>query len=936
MSESLLPSEVRAPEAASAERSDPFTPVAAAFDDLPLDSAPGLTCIGAIKGAWARARALAAETNRTQGGRAAGELLSSFADRLMALLYSFAAKRTGMAPDVPVGLPGIAVLAMGSYARRELAPYSDLDILIMHAEGIPDARLELLVSRLLRPLWDAGLQVGHAVRSREHCVRAMQEVGTGEHALETTTALLEARFVAGYRPFADVLYNEDLPQFFRRFGRVFVEAKHEETLRRWQGQSVYRTQPHLKDSPGAMRDYQLAVWLDQAAQLSGHLPRLEDRPLVSQALIEEARAGYERLLTFRVSLHAICSRRQDVLDFAMQQAVARDLAYEGTEELKAPEVLLRDYFRAATAVYRLASTVTRRYQEERAIATQDQERLRRRPVDEDFTRVGDYLYAARRGVFDGVDWMEPAFRAFLHAANLGIAVSQDVGEAIRARLLELHDALRRHHDAAGYFLTLLRARGHVARTLRSMRDMGLLGSYLPEFGEVEGLAIHDVYHDYTVDEHTLCAVEAVDRLYQTAEPGSQFKQAVLNGLPRPYLLRLACLVHDLGKSRGGAEHSERGALMVPAIGERLGLSAADVRTLIFLVEEHLMLSKVSQRRDPGEGGLLQTLARKIGSKERLDLLYLLSYCDAAAVGHASFPAWKDTLLEELYRGVRAELPLAHAAASEPQPPPAQAAPVEANELEAGLLAWARDDADRALAAEHCGRVPPRYLVEVGLDEAILHLETLKRMRASGQEASIAVHGSGGLVGMWVVSTDRPRRFSQICGAFLGHGVNIVSAIAYTRSDGIILDHFRVAPGPDLTQADEQFWARLAAGVEDTLTGKQDFQKRIEAARRRIPFRPLITRQLEPEVRVDNKLSDRYTVVDVVCGDRIGLLYGLSRALGDLGCDIHFAKIATTQGIVTDVFYVTEVGGAQVTDPEKMLNIKRLLRAVAADFQEAKR
>ncbi|MGD0089745.1 MAG: hypothetical protein ABSE73_07480, partial [Planctomycetota bacterium] len=356
--------------------------------------------------------------------------------------------------------------------------------------------------------------------------------------------------------------------------------------------------------------------------------------------------------------------------------------------------------------------------------------------------------------------------------------------------------------------------------------------------------------------------------------------------------------------------------------------------------------------------LLEALANNIGTKERLDLLYLLTYCDSASVGHGSFPAWKDALLEELYLDILAKLPAgapasppavgapASSPASEqsgraggtPALPGAQASPLagEQSDLEASLLAWAKDDADRLLAVEHCRSVPPRYLVEVTVDVAILHLETLKRMRASGKGAATAVRSSGGLMGMWLVSTDMPKRFSQICGAFLGHGVSIISAIAYTRSDGIIFDHFRLAPGADTSRLDEQYWSRLAASVEDTLANKEDFLKKIEAARRRIPLAPRMLRNLVPEVRVDNKLSGKFTVVDVLCGDRIGLLYGLSRALGDLGCDIHFAKIATTQGVVTDVFYITEVGGGQVTDTEKLLNIRRLLKAVAADFQEAKR
>jgi [protein-PII] uridylyltransferase len=406
--------------------------------------------------------------------------------------------------------------------------------------------------------------------------------------------------------------------------------------------------------------------------------------------------------------------------------------------------------------------------------------------------------------------------------------------------------------------------------------------------------------------------------------------------------------------------------MMPRIGERLQLSEADVRTLIFLVEEHLSLSKVSQRRDPGEGSILKSLSTKLQTRERLDLLFLLTYCDSISVGHGAYPMWKDALLTELYYGIAQHLPELMIApnktvitnavtadtdtSSEPEKStsenstaidsPSSApspSPSVGGALEAQLLAWASSDDYRTLASEHCRRVPRRYLVEVSLEEAILHLDLIQRLRSSNREAVAQVRSTGELLDMWIASIERPKRFSQICGAFLGAGVSVVAAIAYTRNDGLILYRFRVAPGLDATASGPRFWSKLANDVEETLAGKGDFLARIEAARRRIPLHKPITRHVDPEIRVDNTLSGKYTVLDVICGDRIGLLYGLSRALSDLSCEIHFAKIDTNQGLVYDVFYISESGnGGQITDPEKMLNIRRLLKAVASDFQEAKR
>lgn len=911
-----------------------FVPVQAALENLG-ESNSNAALIGALKGAWKAARVNAADVNRADGGRAAGEALTKHSDMMLEILLRFGLMRAGLADS-----KGIAVVALGSYGRRELAPYSDIDMMLLRRDSIKEKQLDALVGAILHPMWDCGLQVGHSVRSPEECLKTMSDVADG--SLETATSLLESRYIAGDREFSDAFFKDALPAFFQKKGKFFVETKFEEAISRWHGQSVYRTQPNIKDSPGSLRDYQLAVWIDRASQLSSHLPRLTERPLVSEAAIAEARAGYEKLLTMRVSLHQLCGRKQDVLDFQMQQAVADDLGYEGQDDLSAIDVLQRDYYRCATAIHRLAQTVTRRYMEERAVASKNIEKLRRRRLDDDFTRVGDYIYASREGLYGGPDWLELGIRAFLHSARQNARVGTDIVAAIRRRLPEINDELRKDKGARGHFEALLRMRDHVGNTLRSMRDSGLLGAYLPEFGEIQGMVISDAFHDFTVDEHTLLVVRAMDELYKSVEKHDEFRRKVLEALPRPHILRLACLFHDLGKSRGAAGHSERGALMIPQIGERLGLSDNTVRTLIFLVQEHLTLSKFSQRHDTGDAQLLKDLAGKIGTKERLDLLFLLTYCDSISVGQGAYPLWKDALLTELYKDVLAQIQLKPGSG----PIVLNAAGIEAAGsaglgdekilLEERLKAWATNEPDLSLAMEHCRLVPSRYLVEVGFDDAVLHIEAIKTMKASGRDSVTIVRGSGVLVDMWVVSGDRPKRFSQICGAFLGESVSVVSAIAYTRGDGLILDHFRLAPGAETVTTDEAFWTKVAANVDLALSGKSDFMAKIESARKRIPRTPRVKRDIPPAVRVDNKLTSKFTVVDVRCGDRIGLLYSLSRALADLGCDIHFAKIATNQGLVTDVFYVTEQGGGQVTDAEKLLNIRRLLKAVGQEYMGEKR
>ncbi|MCZ7648731.1 MAG: [protein-PII] uridylyltransferase [Planctomycetota bacterium] len=896
--------------------------------ELPPQASPGLSVLGALKGLWAEARRHAGELNKASGGRAAGEFLADAADKMLKRLLDFSAERARLR----AGTPGIALLAMGSYGRREMAPFSDLDILILYSGTGPaesDAKLDQLLGGLLRPLWDAGFILGHAVRTPEECMALMDEGVSGDQALETATALLETRYVAGDSVLANLFLKKDLGEFFKTRGRPFVEAKLQEAeqRRRRFGGSVYRTQPNLKESPGALRDYQLSIWIDRASQLSGYLPRLAGRPLLSSAIIDEARAGYERQMTFRTALHTSCGRKQDVLDFQMQGALAQELGYEGTDELRGSELLLRDYFQSATAVNRLADNVIRRYREERALAERDIESLRRRPLDKTFTRVGDYLYMSRRDAFEGDEWLAETMQAYLYQARLGISLSQEVRAAIGRRLSALNDRSRREPRAAERFLALLNRRAGVGRALRSMRNVGLLGEYLPEFGGIQGLVIHDVVHDFTVDEHTLNVVEYFDRLYASGDPADRMRREILERLERPVVLRLAALFHDVGKSRGGAGHSKRGALMIPPIAERLGLNERDARALAWLVEQHLTFSQTSLRRDTSDPKLVEDLARKIGNRERLDLLYLLTCADISAVGQGSFTHWKDELLRDLYKRLDASFA-------------ASTAPGDPGALEAALLAEAPDEPARALVREHLERMPKEYSIEVSPEEARLHLRLLRQLRDEKRPAVAAAHGEGALVDVWVVTSDKAKLFAQITGAFLGAGLNLVSAIAYTRADGFVFDQFRVSLPPDggvtAEQADAAWWLRVCESIEQSIGGKLNVRERIEAMRRRIPRAPQITRAIEPEVKFDNKLSDRYTVIDIVCGDRIGLLYGLSRALSDMGLNLHFAKVDTNRGLANAVFYVSEMSGEKVVDEEKAHVIRLLLKAVAQEFQSAKR
>jgi [protein-PII] uridylyltransferase len=440
-----------------------------------------------------------------------------------------------------------------------------------------------------------------------------------------------------------------------------------------------------------------------------------------------------------------------------------------------------------------------------------------------------------------------------------------------------------------------------------MHESGFLGAYLPEFAEIECLITTDVYHDYAVDEHSLLAVAALDAAERGAPGAPELASRLAAQAAGMDLVKLAALLHDLGKSKGGAGHEERAGVMLPRIAKQLALAEDEARLVIFLVENHRLLAEAAGSRLTTEEKLLADLAEQVGESARLDALYLLTVADLSAAGAGALSAWRAEQLAALHGRLAARLAAR----------PARGRSRLAEELK-GLLPPGVSPAE---AAEHLARVPERYLLEVSPEEAALHLRLLRAM-AGGEPVAVDFHRRAAHVHFWVLGPDRPRRLSQICGAFLAAGASIFSARAYTRSDGVIIDQFEVvdASAPDSGGLDE-FWRRAAATVREVLSGRADLGALVAEARARLgaPAR----RDVPARVAFDNAVSPDYTVVDVSCADRVGLLYDLCVALSDSGADIAFAKIATQGGVATDCFYVTS-GGAKLTDREDANRVRAAL------------
>ena len=793
----------------------------------------------------------------------------------------------------------LVLVALGGYGRGELHPSSDLDLMLIHG-GEVTPYVQRMAQEVLYTLWDLGLRVGHACRSLADCLALART------DLPSRTSMQAARVLAGDRPLFTALqrtlrrevYRKDYPEFLAR-----TLAERDERYRK-HGGSVYVQEPNVKESAGGLRDVHTAMWLASSRFGARTLRELEDKGL----LTTKERAAMDAALTFlwrvRTELHLFAGAKQDVLERTLQAEVAARLGYADDEVRLGVERFMREYYLHARAIHRTSARLIARCQEGLQRRGAVGRRMRRAAQADHLVVYDGRLHLAEPGALK----QDPAriLRVFWHAQQLGCELDVDLERALEdaAPVLE-DDAWRASPELRQVFLSILRSWGRVAATLRRMHDTGVLGAYLPEFGALTCLVQFEHYHRYTVDQHSLLAVEVLEGL--GAGPGAQADELaqVIAELDRPELVVLGILLHDIGKALGPG-HAAKGVPLIRAITRRLNLDPDDAAAVEFLVEHHLVFSYMAERRDLDDPKTVEQLAERVRYPAWLSMLYVLTCADIRAVGPGVWTTWRGTLLRELYIRSRTRL------AGRFPKPPRRAAVVH-------RIVQALADPRQAQQAEaHLGAMSDRYVRGTPPPRIAAHLRLIERLRdPSGEPVAVDVFpypdlGASELV---VVTPDVPGLFALIAGTLAAHGVNILAAQIETRADGVAVDTFHVNDPGGEAILDESRWEAVTADLRRAVLG----EVAVEAlfARRRAP-RPVAARPARTagpaRVVVDNSLSDTHTVVEVRAPDRVGLLYQVTQALVQEGLDIATAKIATDLDQALDVFYVTDRAGRRLGDP----------------------
>jgi [protein-PII] uridylyltransferase len=794
----------------------------------------------------------------------------------------------------------LVLVALGGYGRGELHPSSDLDLMLVHA-GEVTPYVRRMAQEILYTLWDLSLRVGHACRSLADCLALART------DLPSRTSMQAARFLAGHRrlfgkfqrTLRKEVYRKDYEEFLRQ-----TLAERDERYRK-HGGSVYVQEPNVKESAGGLRDVHTALWLAFTKFGARTLQELEDKGLLTR----RERAATDEALTFlwrvRNELHFLAGTKQDVLDRGLQGRIAKSFGYETDEVRLDVEKFMRDYYRHARAIHRVSARLIARCQEGLARRGTVGRRVRRAALADGLVVYDGRLHLTEPGALQ----KDPAriLRVFWHAQQLGCELDVDLQRALEdaAPVLE-EEAWRASPELRQVLLSLLRSWGRVATTLRRMHDAGVLGAYLPEFGALTCLVQFDHYHRYTVDQHSLLAVEVLEGLGPGQGPDSDELAQLVAELERPELLMLGILLHDIGKALGSG-HAAKGVPLVKTLTRRLNLDPDDAAAVEFLVQHHLLFAHTAERRDIDDPKTVERLAAVVRFPAWLTMLYLLTCADIRAVGPGVWNPWRGALLRELYVRTRTRL-----AGRFPKPPRRAAVALR-------IVQALADPTYAAPAAAHLQAMSDRYVRTTSPQRMAAHLRLIDRLREEAVVTELFHYPDLGASDLVVVTRDLPGLFALIAGTLAAHDVNILSAQIETRADGVAVDTFHVNDPAGEAILDERRWDAVTGAIRRAILGEVSVEE-LFAARRPVP--PPAGGPVR--VTVDNSLSDTATVIEVKALDRVGLLYLITRALGRQGLNITTAKIATERDQAFDAFYVTDAARRKIDAPARIADVREAI------------
>jgi [protein-PII] uridylyltransferase len=809
----------------------------------------------------------------------------------------------------------LCVVAVGGYARREMSIHSDVDLLFLYGDQLTPY-VAAVAERVQYWLWDAQVTVGGATRNIDETVQLARADRT------VCTSVLAPRFLVGsgvlFHRLSAVLHRRLLSRPVRFISELIESVKERHGKF---GESLYLLQPNVKEGAGGLRDFHASYWAMQASQSSArgredflHLGLLTEREVTAYF------AALDFLWRIRNELHLITNRKHDQMGFHNQEEIAESFGYTADEGGELPvERFMQDYYIHARNVLNYSSLVT----EQCLARVRQAPRSRHEKVVEEGLRVvgGRLEIPHARQLRENPILL---LKAFGIAQEHNVPLTRKAQRLVRESLHLIDDAFRSDPAAVAAFLGILRARNRVTRTLIAMNEVGLLARFIPEWEQIVCRWQHVMYHTYTVDVHSIFLVEELRRLSKGKYDAEMPELAELvRGVEDPTVLFLGCLLHDLGKGLGG-DHSVRGAERARSCLGRMGLDAEQVERVTFLVQQHLLMSHLAQRRDLSDPKLVLDFARIAGDRTNLRHLYLLTVADIRASSKTAWTRWKGRLLRELFE--RTSELLETGADDTGEAMESIEGRVEARRATAAAELREQGVDDVAIR-QYFEMMPRRYFTAHDPQEIARHARVVLAYDPKQKMSTAVRETRGGISEFILCAQDVHGLYSNVSGVLTAHHMNILGAHVYTATTGLALEIYRVTNPGGGEQERKIAWAGFERSLGQVLREEVSVERLLERRGRPVGFASGPSRKPESVV-ITNDESDFYTIVDVTANDRLGLLHDLTRVIADHGCEVYISKASSVLDQIADTFYIKDEKVRKLHDPEALESLRSDLLVAA--------
>lgn len=838
----------------------------------------------------------------------------------------------------------VSTLALGGYGRNELCPLSDIDIMFLYPNRMVPATLnsikETLTNQILYPMWDLSLKVGHSSRSVKD---ALEEARSN---IQSKNSMLEARLICGSR----TLFSK-FQQTYKRFyqtedpSHYLQAALNDQSERRKRfGNSVFMQEPNIKNGVGGLRDYQNILWMANIRHQAGSMWKLYQKKLISKKEYRQMQEAYNFLLRTRNELHFINKRPTDSLSLEQQPEIAHNLGYTEQDIFKRVEAFMHDYYTHAHNIHLTSRWLEKRFQitdmpGKQPVKMKDVIASRRykprQTVDDFIIEDGEFNFA-KKTIFQE----DPLrlLRVFRHMQGVPNGrLSLELYGLIRDSDHLITPKMIFSSAANKTFRSILQEIGNVYPVLSLMHELGILGRFVPEFGELTCLVQHEYYHIYTADIHTLACIRELDEIFSGEHPERQKYLDAIRATNIPGLLYLILLLHDIGKAKGIKGHAAAGVELARPILKRMEIRPEHEEQILFIIDKHFEMARFTLNYDIDDPRTAEAFAKQMKTPDNLRYLYVHNFCDARGTSHDLWNSYKDSLSQTLFTNTLNLFKDSEAVARERKE--------TVMRLRENILSRKPEGLTKEEIDAHFNLLPERYFINNSEEEILQHLHMVHDLLTTISAADSI--GSLRPVIDWhndkdqnftvinVVTWDRAGLFYKLAGALTVAGLNIISTKAITRADHITIDTFYVVDSSGGMVSSESVKKKFEECMEASLLRNEDllpkisaYQKSTRSAYGATPSR--LRTPIPPKVDIYHELSLKRTIVEVQTNDHAGLLYQLAKSIYDHGFDITFARISTERGVAIDSFYIENINHGTPTSTSHLVELRESINRIVAD------